>query len=619
ARRNELCRQFTSENIDDLVKLRRQALEKARIASSKDLSALRAALADGDPCPLCGSPEHPYAAGNIPSASREEQALNEITALQEELATLGNDLGILEERERQQQNNLQQAEEEQKIAALQLTQCREALAQAEADFAEKSGSAAASVRALQTEVAVFGVVMSDDAAEIPAELRQRAEKFESAENQLKIYGGNVEKLQADLQHHIAAKEAAEPRWQESRRTLEELQRKLNELTGERKAILGASTTADAEDRLLEAEAAAARELERCRVELDDKQQSEKKLLDKKSGMEGDCTALALQAREAAEALERKLRENRITLEQYKTWILEESELLKLTAERTELDTKTESAGKTLQAAQEKLQKAREALNPCITREEVSREADALRDGVEADNKNSGALQQALEAYQRQQNAMQERSAALLQAQKTFQYWDDFSRMVARGDRLADFAQQINLERLLRAANGYLNSLSKRYMLFREEGSEERETRNNHSIWVIDNHRGGEKRRSGNLSGGEKFLVSLALALGLGRLNSGSTPAENFFLDEGFGNLSGEALDNAINTLKNLKGDGKLVGVISHVREIAENINCRLLLRKKGNGISEIRGPGVTAVETAAPAKKKRRRRAAIPEAEDGTE
>jgi exonuclease SbcC len=90
-----------------------------------------------------------------------------------------------------------------------------------------------------------------------------------------------------------------------------------------------------------------------------------------------------------------------------------------------------------------------------------------------------------------------------------------------------------------------------------------------------------------LSGGESFLVSLALALGLSDLAGRNTRIQSLFIDEGFGTLDENSLDLAISTLENLQASGKTIGIISHVKELKERITTQIQVKKTGNGFSEI--------------------------------
>jgi exonuclease SbcC len=109
--------------------------------------------------------------------------------------------------------------------------------------------------------------------------------------------------------------------------------------------------------------------------------------------------------------------------------------------------------------------------------------------------------------------------------------------------------------------------------------------------VIDSYQAGEVRSTKNLSGGESFLVSLALALGLSHMASRKVRVDSLFLDEGFGTLDDEALDTALETLAGLRREGKLIGVISHVAALKERIAARIQVEPHTGGRSLLFGPG----------------------------
>jgi exonuclease SbcC len=116
--------------------------------------------------------------------------------------------------------------------------------------------------------------------------------------------------------------------------------------------------------------------------------------------------------------------------------------------------------------------------------------------------------------------------------------------------------------------------------------------------VIDKFHAGAIRTTKNLSGGESFIVSLALALGLSGMASQKVRVDSLFLDEGFGTLDEEALDVALNTLSDLHQAGKLIGVISHVSALKERISTQIKVSPIGAGRSRINGPGCQLVARA---------------------
>ena len=118
------------------------------------------------------------------------------------------------------------------------------------------------------------------------------------------------------------------------------------------------------------------------------------------------------------------------------------------------------------------------------------------------------------------------------------------------------------------ANRQLQKMSDRYILVRDD-SEPLE------LNVIDNYQAGEIRSTKNLSGGESFIASLALSLGLSSMASRNVRVDSLFLDEGFGTLDEDALETALETLSGLQQDGKLIGIISHVPALKERIGTQI--------------------------------------------
>ncbi len=149
----------------------------------------------------------------------------------------------------------------------------------------------------------------------------------------------------------------------------------------------------------------------------------------------------------------------------------------------------------------------------------------------------------------------------------------------KGDKFRKFAQGLTLDNLIYLANKQLERLHARYLLKRKqsEGLE---------LSVMDTWQGDQERDTKTLSGGESFLVSLALALALSDLVSHKTSIDSLFLDEGFGTLDSETLDIALDALDNLNSTGKMIGVISHIEAMKERIPTQIRVSKKsGLGIS----------------------------------
>ncbi|RMD96443.1 MAG: ATP-binding cassette family protein, partial [Bacteroidetes bacterium] len=120
----------------------------------------------------------------------------------------------------------------------------------------------------------------------------------------------------------------------------------------------------------------------------------------------------------------------------------------------------------------------------------------------------------------------------------------------------------------------------RYRIVKREGTDL-------ELNIVDTYQADSVRSLFSLSGGESFLVSLALALGLSSLAARQSNIRSLFIDEGFGSLDEQTLDLAISTLENLQAGGKTIGIISHVKELKERIATQVKVVKKNNGVSRV--------------------------------
>jgi len=153
---------------------------------------------------------------------------------------------------------------------------------------------------------------------------------------------------------------------------------------------------------------------------------------------------------------------------------------------------------------------------------------------------------------------------------------------ANGNKFNNIVQRITMSHLFDLANLRLESLMDRYQL--SLGSTDDED----SIWVVDTHMGDEWRSIDSVSGGERFVISLALALALSDMASQNVRIDSMFIDEGFGSLSPDDLYNAIAMLERMQVEGdKLVGIISHVESLKERIGTQIVVEKLQNGESTL--------------------------------
>jgi DNA repair protein SbcC/Rad50 len=188
-------------------------------------------------------------------------------------------------------------------------------------------------------------------------------------------------------------------------------------------------------------------------------------------------------------------------------------------------------------------------------------------------------------YQLSDNESRQLSAKALvneleKIELTTRRWSSLNVVIgdATGAKFRKFAQGLTLQRLVVLANKHLEELNPRYRIRKDE-------RASLELMVQDTYQANFERSMQTLSGGESFLVSLALALGLSDMAGNNTRIESLFIDEGFGTLDAESLNAALSALESLQSTGKLIGIISHVPELKERITAKIHVTKQGNGRS----------------------------------
>ncbi len=220
----------------------------------------------------------------------------------------------------------------------------------------------------------------------------------------------------------------------------------------------------------------------------------------------------------------------------------------------------------------------------------------------------GANQQKLNDNQAKLAKSSEQQQAIDKQRADSLVWEQLHKLIGSSDgqKFRNFAQGLTFDVMIHGANEQLQKMSDRYLLIRDDNEPL-------ELNVIDNYQAGEIRSCKNLSGGESFIISLALALslsnmGMSNMSVSNTASQNasdshnnhthniqvdsLFLDEGFGTLDDDSLDIALDTLTSLQQQGKLIGVISHVQALKDRILTQIKVEKVSGGISRLSGAGV---------------------------
>lgn len=675
ASRRELADAATDQQaeLDSLVPLGKQAridrdaaeqaltvtlavLERQRLARSENVEALRAALVPGEPCPVCGSHEHPWqqtdalvaslARHDDSEAERARQALQQqdqrlqelrdrhialstqlrqtqqrqsevdaqLQALAPRLLALPAHARLLEQPEAERSQWLETqlttlkgqiasaSQLQQQLLALQqrsetLQQAwqaaREACVEATQRLARQRDALARDSQQLDEELAAFAELL-------PVEQLQRWRE-DPAQTFMQLDASIATRLQ---QLQAQSELSEELRQGEQRRNDEQLQQRHRQekqagcsvRLAEREKLLlacqqalrtslGEQSSASAWQHQLDAAIQTARQTQAGI----DQQLNESKLgLTRLHSEQQNCRQRHAELQQERDALNAELGAWRAAHP-----ALNDTTLVQLLQMD---DALLAEARQRLQQNAEALTRCRERLDGCLARLASHQQQQAeVPEAEQLQQAHAEQLQRCEQAEQRcaetraallDDDKRRSQSQALLaqidKARAEMQRWGRIAALIGSSDGGAfrKIAQAYNLDLLVQHANVQLRQLARRYRLKRG-GSPL-------GLLVMDTEMGDELRSVHSLSGGETFLVSLALALGLASMASSKLKIESLFIDEGFGSLDPESLQIAMDALDSLQAQGRKVAVISHVAEMHERIPVQIQVQRQGNGQSGLK-------------------------------
>ena len=417
------------------------------------------------------------------------------------------------------------------------------------------------------------------------ELRKRKESFVTIKRELESLEDNEQKILLDKSRYVTQIEALNSEIAIESKNLSETTAHLTLLETERISLLNVADLNEYEleinkhfDTIHSKEKSAKQKLQNLNTTAKEKKSQTKKLEEKISK---DRERLSNVIVEFEIELERQGFE---TLESFRDASLSKEIFEELSSVCKHIDEeynsiktlKDETNSKLTKHQKEPLSdKSIEVLN--VELEESDKEIDALQLTI-------GRDETELKLHQKNFNEHKEKIASLATKKEAFKVWEKMQELIgsADGAKFAKFAQGITLDQLIYLANQHLKILSKRYILIRS-----RQEKHLLELEIIDTYQGNLIRPVATLSGGESFIVSLALALGLSELASQKISIDSLFMDEGFGTLDDESLEVALNALNLLQSSGKMVGVISHVEALKEAIPLQIKIVPNGDGTSRV--------------------------------
>lgn len=648
-------------------------IQLALLKRIEDLGEARKQLKDGEPCPLCGSKEHPFAEGNIPVPDETQQCLttvrtnlksvtNDISALKVNLAKVSKDLEHIDSKQKELTEKIGEASKvivdscsemplepkladtdpmlEEKLKGLQgenscqishttyILEAAESIGKALDTLRESLEKAKDSVTKTEREVQI-ATHNKDSVEELLERLREEADGFRNRQEnsivqlQNELHAFEIVVLSIDsLDPVLEQLTARRDKWVSRNEEKTEIEKKIsaleiqtrhldeqikmmeNDLRNkqehrenllrergvfylERLELFGDKNADDEEARLFKSIESADKDLDSARIKFSTANQELNQLKAKIDDLEKAIGERGLQLESAEESFRTRLNSSGFSSEEvYKSACLPESERNHLAQQsqrlsdvRTEITVKEREKFKLLESEKQKK----------ITEEPLDELKNSLSVlvGKQMDlHQEIGGIKQKLNDNKSQRLLQQNRIQAIDAQKRECSRWDVLHELIgsADGKKYRNFAQGLTFELLVGHANRQLQKMSDRYLLIRDVTQPL-------ELNVIDNYQAGEVRSTKNLSGGESFIVSLSLALGLSQMASKNVRVDSLFLDEGFGTLDEEALDTALETLVGLQQDGKLIGVISHISALKERISTQVQVTPQSGGRSQISGPG----------------------------
>lgn len=643
------------EKAEQTLQVTRQLLERQRLARSASVEELRGQLQDDQPCPVCGSAEHPYHQPEalLHSLSRHDEqeetnARAVVDGLKETLAQLREKVGgliaqqkeFLQQQERihqeqqalapsleahplypqwlaqapdkrepwlalrlsqlqhsitqdeQRQNALLALQKEAAHLQQQVQRCTEASTLASHQLSEQQAHLNADSQRLEDELTAFASLLP--AATLTA-LRDNASAcFMTLDQQVAERVAQLDQQrdeQAEQLERTSSIEREQYQQASRRKELEALQSSLGELSAQHQAsqhtlkqLLGDYPSAEHWQQALEhalehtrtAQARAEQALQACanqQLQLAAELKAGQARLQALQQEHGNLSALLQHWR----AQHGELDDQR--LQQLLAQDDEQVRELRLQLQHSE---KAVEQGRVLlQEREERLVRHQALANGNLDAEALDSALVALHAQLAASEQLCAELRAQQSEDQRRQQANQALSQRISQAYDQWQRWARLSELIGSGtgDKFRKIAQAYNLDLLVHHANAQLRQLVRRYRLKRGGSML--------GLLVMDTEMGDELRSVHSLSGGETFLVSLALALGLASMASSTLKIESLFIDEGFGSLDPESLQLAMDALDGLQAQGRKVGVISHVQEMHERIPVQIQVQRQGNGLSTV--------------------------------
>ena len=553
------------------------------------LAEHRARLQDGKACPLCGALHHPYTQDTIPAPDETTEKIAAIDRLITQAETQDTANARLQETVNRTRNALNEAEKKELSASSRQQAAQQRLDERTQELATAREEQETYRNALSARLQTLGTDATPE-TDIPARIDTLRERL-AAWNTHTAQKATVEKQRADTDGEIKRLAAI---IETRRETLQNLMQKRQTLQEEwtakhdtRNTLFGERKPDDDEKRLNrqidETEAAEQQARERHDTARQRWQAADTRIQTLENAIRQRTPELEKQENTFAEACRTKGFPEETA---FLAARLRDEERAALAETASNLDKRLTGLTARKKDREERLAaETAKAVTP-LSLTELQQQSGQQNEAMKTLRDTMADIRHTLQNNAEAKERFREKQTVIEAQKQECARWENLHALIGSSDgkKYRNFAQGLTFELMITHANRQLQKMTDRYLLIgnRTQPLE---------LDVIDNYQAGEIRSTRNLSGGESFIVSLSLALGLSGMASRNVRVDSLFLDEGFGTLDEAALETALDTLAGLQQNGKLIGIISHVSALKDRIRTQIRVIPGKNGKSRIEGPG----------------------------
>ncbi|NOX33744.1 MAG: chromosome segregation protein SMC, partial [Deltaproteobacteria bacterium] len=564
--------------------------EMAYLRKIAGLEQERVKLKDGKACPLCGSLHHPFAEGNVPEIDEIEEKINDLSRLIKKVENLENDLKKYESNEKAAALTLVEAKKKRALALQRKDELLENVRRTEKDLEKAIKISGDLKKALALKLEPFGMgkIPGTGLEQISNALSDRQKAWQDHQEEKIKIEKNISELTSKISSIDAILKTLDESLKEKHDFLGARQKDLEKLNFKRHRLYG-DKNPDTEEARYETLVFRAEKSEEAAR--DSRDEVKQQLNDLKTRIAA-LKKTTVRRKPELDILESRFRamckkngfKDELSFISFRLPLDKRDELnmkaLNLNKKRTDIKARKKDRETRLSKETAKKITGMPVDNP-------EKDQMKIREALKSISQEIGALKQKLLDNTNAKIRLENKKLLIEAREKEWSRWSCLHSLIgsADGKKYRNFAQGITFELMVSHANRQLEKMSDRYLLVRDE-------KQPLELNIIDNYQAGEIRSTKNLSGGESFIVSLSLALGLSGMASRNVRVDSLFLDEGFGTLDEDALETSLEALAGLHRKGKLIGVISHVPSLKERIATQINITPMSGGKSRITGPGV---------------------------